>query len=453
MKMAALFITVLLVVPQSLFAQSTTDLQAQIADLLARIQQLQQQLGTSQTGGGGTPVIPAGGSPVGAGGSYLPSSGGPVLCPHIGRNLKRGASGDDVARLQRYLAVDPLIYPEALVTGYFGPATEAAVRRWQTKHFIVSSGTPETTGYGMVGPRTAAILALQCPGETYAGGGGNVSGFIKVTPISGNAPLTVSVEATVNTTKSCSGSSYEIDFGDGTPPVAVNVPQQACAEVRQVFNHVYNAPGTYQVTLRSGIHRTAATVVVGGTAVPAGQDTLTISPTSGTAPLTVNFSGVVNAARACSSAPYSISFGDGAQADIPYNTSACASFAYNVTHTYTGNGVFSVNLKRAGATIASASVSVGVSVSQGLFSVTAGIDSSNPLKVRVRFEIASSCSAYELDWGDASGLVSQSEGSCSSSVFTKEFTHTYPSSGSYTVTLRRGSTLSSTDTAGITINE
>lgn len=60
--------------------------------------------------------------------------------------------------LQKDLARDPSLYPEGLVTGYFGPLTLKAVQRFQTKYGIVSSGTSVTTGYGRVGPRTRAKL-------------------------------------------------------------------------------------------------------------------------------------------------------------------------------------------------------------------------------------------------------------------------------------------------------
>jgi len=69
-----------------------------------------------------------------------------------------------VKRLQIILAKDKTIYPEGLVTGYFGPATKKAVQTLQEKQDIVSSGTPETTGYGAVGPKTAKALYALCSG-------------------------------------------------------------------------------------------------------------------------------------------------------------------------------------------------------------------------------------------------------------------------------------------------
>jgi hypothetical protein len=77
------------------------------------------------------------------------------------RGLHRGLTGDDVRQLQERLARDSEIYPENLVTGYFGPLTETAVQRFQLKHGIV---TADNAGYGWFGPRTTAKL-LELLGE------------------------------------------------------------------------------------------------------------------------------------------------------------------------------------------------------------------------------------------------------------------------------------------------
>ena len=74
------------------------------------------------------------------------------------KTLHRGIRGDEVRVLQEFLKGSPEIYPEGLVTGYFGPITEAAVQNFQKTHGIVSSGIPDTTGYGQVGPKTRAKL-------------------------------------------------------------------------------------------------------------------------------------------------------------------------------------------------------------------------------------------------------------------------------------------------------
>ena len=57
----------------------------------------------------------------------------------------------DVKCLQQFLkSKGPGIYPEGLVTGYFGPLTKAAVQRYQLSQSII------TTGY--FGPLTRAAV-------------------------------------------------------------------------------------------------------------------------------------------------------------------------------------------------------------------------------------------------------------------------------------------------------
>lgn len=126
-------------------AVTTEELLQQIQALQQQIQILQDQLKTNQSR---SPVIKDGQGPPVA----TPSG----ACPAITRVLKKGHTGDDITQLQTYLAKDSSIYPEGLITGYYGSLTEKAVQRWQAKQGIISSGAPETTGYGLVGPRTRA---------------------------------------------------------------------------------------------------------------------------------------------------------------------------------------------------------------------------------------------------------------------------------------------------------
>lgn len=96
----------------------------------------------------------------------------------ITRTLSLGLRGDDVSCLQQMLTQTG-DYTYGNVTGYFGPATQTAVERYQARAGIVSAGSPDTTGFGAVGSRTrasifAAASARQgsTTGTTSGGGGG-----------------------------------------------------------------------------------------------------------------------------------------------------------------------------------------------------------------------------------------------------------------------------------------
>lgn len=73
------------------------------------------------------------------------------------RNMGLGSFGEDARQIQLFLkAQGSEIYPEGLVTGYFGPLTRAAVGRFQIKYGIVAG--PESPGYGQAGPKTRAKI-------------------------------------------------------------------------------------------------------------------------------------------------------------------------------------------------------------------------------------------------------------------------------------------------------
>jgi len=77
--------------------------------------------------------------------------------PLFTTSLQRGDRGPEVTRLQQLLATDPTIYPEGIVTGFYGSLTELAVGRFQIKYGVLLG--PSSPGYGRVGPRTRAKLS------------------------------------------------------------------------------------------------------------------------------------------------------------------------------------------------------------------------------------------------------------------------------------------------------
>ena len=66
------------------------------------------------------------------------------------RSLSRGMRGDDVRDLQELLAQDPSIFSANFITGFFGPLTEEAIRKFQKKFGIEA--------IGIFGPKTQAKL-------------------------------------------------------------------------------------------------------------------------------------------------------------------------------------------------------------------------------------------------------------------------------------------------------
>ncbi len=77
--------------------------------------------------------------------------------PHapITMPLDVGSRGASVTILQTFLALDPSIYPEGSVTGYFGTLTHNAVGRFQEKYSLAKPGD---IAYGFVGPKTRAVI-------------------------------------------------------------------------------------------------------------------------------------------------------------------------------------------------------------------------------------------------------------------------------------------------------
>lgn len=103
-------------------------------------------------------------------GTFLSSAAllGAPLFAHatvINRQLELGMSGSDVSAMQTFFATDPTIYPQGLVTGYFGFLTKSAVSNFQSKNGISS--------VGRVGPQTLPILNYQM--EHGMNGGADVA--------------------------------------------------------------------------------------------------------------------------------------------------------------------------------------------------------------------------------------------------------------------------------------
>jgi peptidoglycan hydrolase-like protein with peptidoglycan-binding domain len=108
-------------------ASSSNPLPTQIQALLAQINALKAQIAQLL---------------IGAAGGNGTATSTPQGCFNFWRDLKHGDIGDDVKELQQQLAHDdPTIFPPGLITGFFGPKTQAAVKMWQRRYGIDPIGT------------------------------------------------------------------------------------------------------------------------------------------------------------------------------------------------------------------------------------------------------------------------------------------------------------------------
>lgn len=121
------FSSVAFVSAENVSSSDVAALTAQVQNLLAQVAVLQAQLAITQK---------------------EVSSAKQELA--LTRALAFGSKGQDVSDLQEFLKNFPDIYPEGLITGFFGHATENAVKRLQKKHGLENAG--------IVGPRTREKL-------------------------------------------------------------------------------------------------------------------------------------------------------------------------------------------------------------------------------------------------------------------------------------------------------
>ncbi len=133
-------------------------------------------------GGGGTSGNTTSGS-VALSGGHTASTTAPVVKSASGTTsttvvampdifhalLAIGSRNDEVRLLQDFLIGQGLL-AGGNNTGFFGAKTQEAVRQFQKKYGLVASGTPATTGYGLVGKRTRQKL-----NELYYAGSGGLS--------------------------------------------------------------------------------------------------------------------------------------------------------------------------------------------------------------------------------------------------------------------------------------
>ena len=142
--------------------------------------------------------------------------------------------GGDITLLQQFFVLQgPSIYPEGLISGFFGSATQSAVERFQQKYGISPTG--------FVGSVTRSAISTICAGGTPAS---STAFSFSPSPSSGTAPLSVTFSV-ANADQLTGGASYVVDFGDSVRGAMIS----STAAGSYSLLHTYTAGGTFTATL------------------------------------------------------------------------------------------------------------------------------------------------------------------------------------------------------------
>jgi PKD repeat protein len=188
---------------------------------------------------------------------------------------------------------------------------------------------------------------------------------LSVTPTSGIAPVAVTASTVGSTSPAGAITGALIDFGDGTKVSGATA------------THAYAMPGTYTVTttVTDSMNVSASgTAVVTVVADKPPLASLSVSPASGNAPLTVTASTAASTDPDGTITGSQINFGDGTSMNA-----ATATHTYNVPGSYTITGTVTDN----GGLTASASATVKVLMVPGKVTVSspmAGTTAASPVR-------------------------------------------------------------------------
>ncbi len=123
------------------------------------------------------------------------------------RQLELGMSGSDVSSLQAYLATDATIYPQGLITGYFGQLTKGAVSNFQSRN-----GIPVV---GRVGPITLAALNSRMGGGFGVDNSAPVIGTLNISTT--NSSATFAWNTSENASATIYYSTAPLAMTEGSP--------------------------------------------------------------------------------------------------------------------------------------------------------------------------------------------------------------------------------------------
>lgn len=325
----------LLSVPFFASALTAEELAAQIQSLLAQVAVLQAQSQTTQ-------ALPTVGS----------SQSGAV-CPTLFRVLSNGIRGDDVQSLQQFLIAHGHL-SSGLATGYFGPITRTAVQELQLSFGIFPAVSTEASGYGVVGPRTRAEIALRCANTS------STSSPVRTCSVAQPPVSVCSTGWRANTDTNGCVTSYKCAIPLPTLPLQPTSTIGACTAIALLCplgTHDEVGPNCSHSCVGNGVQSASLSTI----------------PASGSAPLTVTFALSATDSSDSNGVYYTITFGDG-------QASGFSRTSYpSMMHTYTSAGTYNATVTR--RTQCSSWECLGASATVATATIIAGAVSGTPFSI------------------------------------------------------------------------
>ncbi len=296
--------------------------------------------------------------------------------------------------------------------------------------YTVTMTVANTSGLTATSQKTVTVAAPPPPVQPP-------TASLSVTPTSGTAPVSVTADASASRDPQGQALSYAFDFGDGT-----TVPASSTATA----SHTYTTAGNYAVTVTvtnaSGLMATDSRGVTVAPPVLPPAASLTLTPSSGLAPLAVTADASASTDPQGQALTYGFAWGDG--------TTTPASATPTATHTYTtaGTRTVTVTVTNASGRSTTASRQVTVTAPQAPTASLAVTPSSGTAPVTVTANASASTDpqgqalTYGFAWGD---------GTTTAASATPTATHAYPTAGSYTVTVTVTNASGLTSTAQRTV--
>ncbi|MDO8576588.1 MAG: peptidoglycan-binding protein [bacterium] len=236
------------------------------------------------------------------------------------------------------VGADCLVSSFSEATPVFIGHTYTSSGTFTARLFQVSDAVP--TDGSPIARRLMGTVIIQVGGPTSSSAP-SISGI--------DAPSSLNVGQTgtwtVHASTAGGNLSYSVIWGDEQIFDQINAYAGVSRSVQTsgTFTHAYASARTYKpvftVSNDSGSAQTSASVAIGGTT---GGSSFSAYPTSGTAPLTVQFS-ATNIDTAWNT--YTLNYGDGSQITIGGcgNNAPCYNY-HNGSHTYTSAGTYTATL-------------------------------------------------------------------------------------------------------------